>query len=77
MLPIRPNEREAIRLQEPEEIRDLTKKALHARLENEYYLPEQSARGVNRAYLVGIFTGQFYRVLLLDWKRFDAELTPA
>lgn len=77
MLPIRPGQAEDARADEPEETKTLTKKVLHVRLSNEYYLPDHITRGVNRAYLVGVFTGAHWRVPLLEWKRFDAELTPA
>lgn len=77
MIPIRHNNEEEARADEPEEIRKLTKKLLHARLSNEYFLPDHTTRGVNRVYLVGVFTGAHYRVPLLEFKRFDAELTPA
>ena len=76
MLPVRHRENEEAHDNEPEEIREITKKALHARLNNEYYIPENNSRGVNRAYLVGVFTGNHFRIPLLDFKRFEAELTP-
>lgn len=62
--------------EEPAEIRDLTKKALHERLSEDYFLPPNHARGVTRVYLVGVFTGRYYRVGLFDMQRFMAELTP-
>ena len=77
MMPIRHNNDDDARANEPEEVRGLTKKALHGRLNNEYFLPEHTTKGVNRDYLVGVFTGQYFRVPLLEYKRFDAELTPA
>jgi hypothetical protein len=77
MIPIRHHNDGQARLHEPEEIRTLTKKELHTRLSNEYYLPDHTTRGVNRDYLVGVFTGEYYRLGLLEFKRFDAELTPA
>lgn len=77
MLPVRPREEEEARADEPEEIRTLTKKALHAKLNGEFYIPECASRGVNRAYLVRVFTGTNYRIPLLEYKRFEAELTPA
>jgi hypothetical protein len=61
---------------EPPEIRNLTKKALHERMSQEYFLPPNSARGVTRAYLVGVYTRRYYRVGLFDMQRFMAELTP-
>ena len=77
MIPVKPHNEEEARLHEPEELRKLTKKALHTRLSEEYYLPDHTTRGVNRDYLVGVFTGAYFRVPLLEYKRFDAELTPA
>ena len=77
MQPIRPDEDDIAHANEPAEIRDLTKKALYARLSNEWCIPECSSRGVNRLYLVRIFTGEHYRVRLIDFKRFEVELTPA
>jgi hypothetical protein len=61
---------------EPPEIRDLTKKALHERMSQEAFLPANNARGVTRAYLVGVYTNRYYRVGLFDMQRFMAELTP-
>jgi hypothetical protein len=77
MLPVRPREEEEARADEPQEIRNLTKKALHAKLNGDFYIPECTSRGVNRAYLVGVFTGTNYRIPLIEYKRFEAELTPA
>ena len=62
--------------EEPAEIRNLTKKALHARLSEEYFLPANNARGVTRTYLVGVYTNRHYRIGLFDMQRFMAELTP-
>jgi hypothetical protein len=76
MLPVRHREEEEARADEPEEIRGLTKRALHARLNVEYYIPECTSRGINRTYLVGVFTGAHYRIPLIEYRRFDAELTP-
>lgn len=77
MQPRKPNGLEDARADEPEETKHITKKALHTRLNNEFYIPDHTTRGVNRAYLVGVFLGAKWRVPLLEWKRFDAELTPA
>lgn len=60
---------------EPAEIRELTKKALHERLSQDYFLPPNHARGITRVYLVGVYTGRYYRVGLFDMQRFMAELT--
>jgi hypothetical protein len=70
MLPVRHRENEEAHENEPEEIREITKKAIHTRLNNEYYIPEIPSRGVNRAYLVGVFTGEHFRIPLLEYKRF-------
>lgn len=77
MMPSRHHTEDDARADEPQETRELTKKALHARLSNDYYVPDHKHRGVNRAYLVGVFTGAHYRIPLLEFKRFDAELTPS
>lgn len=76
-MPIRHNADDIAHENEPAQVRDLTKKALYARLNNEWYIPECASRGVNRRYLVGVFTGEYFRVNTLEFKRFDAELTPA
>lgn len=76
MIPQRVRHDDEARADEPEEIRKLTKKAIHERLSNEYFLPDHTTRGVNRQYLVGVFIGAHFRVPLLEFKRFDAELTP-
>lgn len=75
-MPLRPQMEQEARLNEPEEIRKLSKKDLHARLANEYYLPAHTTKGVNRTYLVSVFTGAAFRISILEFKRWDAELTP-
>lgn len=62
---------------EPPEIRNLSKHSLYNLLGEEYFLPPLDSKGVNRAYLVGVYTNRNYRVPLMDYKRFEAELTPA
>jgi hypothetical protein len=61
---------------EPPEVRNLTKSQLYVQLAEVYLLPPPDSRGVNRAYLVGVFTHRHYRLPLLEYKRFAVELTP-
>ena len=77
MQPIRPDADDIAHENEPPEIRGLTKKAIHARLNNEFYIPDCASRGVTRQYLGRVTSGENFRVRLLDFKRFNAELTPA
>jgi hypothetical protein len=65
------------RANEPAEIRRQTKSNLYDTLAEQFYLPKKNSKGVNRAYLVGVYTQQFFRVELRELKRFQAELTPA
>jgi hypothetical protein len=62
---------------EPPAIRNLTKNQLYLLLSETYLLPGIESKGVNRNYLVGVFTDQNYRLNLLEYKRFEAELTPS
>jgi len=61
---------------EPPEIREQNKNQLYTTLTNQYLLPPVESKGVNRQWLVGVYTGNNYRVPLLEFKRFEAELTP-
>jgi len=61
---------------EPENIRKLTKNQLYTMLSETYLLPTIDSKGVNRAYLVAVYIGNVYRLPLLEYKRFEAELTP-
>lgn len=62
---------------EPAEIRTLSKHSLYNMLAEQYLLPPLDSKGINRVYLVGVYTNRHYRVPLMDYKRFEAELTPA
>lgn len=62
---------------EPIEIRQYNKQQLYFALCQQYLLPPIESKGVNRAYLVGVYTHQHFRVALIEYKRFEAELTPA
>jgi len=61
---------------EPAEIRGLNKNQLYLLLSETYLLPAPDSKGVNRTYLVGVYTNTNYRVNLVEYKRFEAELTP-
>jgi hypothetical protein len=76
MKPVRITDDQRGNPDEPAEIRDLTKKALHERLTEQYFLPPNNSRGVTRVYLVGVYRNQHYRIGLFDMQRFMAELTP-
>ena len=73
---IRPHDRNDERVNEPQEIRDLTKTKLYENLCEQWLLPPKESKGVNRNYLVNVFRNQVYRVPLMDFKRFEVELTP-
>lgn len=62
---------------EPPEIRNLNKHSLYNLLADQFLLPPLESRGVNRIYLVGVYTNRNYRVPIMDYKRFEAELTAA
>ena len=76
MLPVRQAQQQA-NLDEPAAIRDMKKKVLYKQLSDQWFLPEENSKGVNRRYLVRVYTGAVYRILIMDYKRFDMELTPA
>jgi hypothetical protein len=62
---------------EPAELRTLSKHALYNMLADQFLLPPLDSKGINRIYLVGVYANRNYRVPLMDFKRFEAELTPA
>ena len=76
MIPIKPVQ---VRdnLDEPEAIRNLKKKAIYKLLSETWLLPEESSKGVHRRYLVGVYRGDYFRVNIMEYKRFEVELTPA
>jgi len=75
MMPVQRGQNNRINDDEPEEIRLVSKKALLERLKEEYYLPNDMSRLLRR-YLVGVYTGEYFRVRLVEIKHFQAELTP-
>lgn len=60
---------------EPPEIREMTKKALHEQLSQRFFLPPNNSRGVTRPYLVGVYRNDFYRLDLFQMQHFLADLT--
>ena len=61
---------------EPVETRKLSKQQLYDTLKDTYLLPGVESKGVNRVYLVQVFTGMVFRLTKQEWKRFDVDLTP-
>ena len=61
---------------EPPAIRGLSKNQLYLLLGETYLLPALDSKGLNRTYLVGVYTNHHFRLNLIDHKRFEAELTP-
>ena len=60
---------------EPIETRKLSKQQLYDSLKDTYLLPGIDSKGVNRVYLVQVFTGMVFRLTKQEWKRFDVDLT--
>jgi hypothetical protein len=67
---------QALNNNEPPAIRGLSKHQLYLLLCETYMLPSIDSKGINRTYLVGVYSERNFRVPLLDYKRFEAELTP-
>lgn len=77
MRPTRPGEQRQENLDEPAEIRGLTKKKLYQLMSERFHLPGCESRGVTRDWLVGIYRNVNYGVPLLEFKHFYADLSPA
>lgn len=75
MMPIRRQVVELANPNEPEEIRLLTKGQLYENLGARLYLPDKNSKGVNRRYLVGVYTNEYFSVDLVFLKRFEVDLT--
>jgi hypothetical protein len=76
MRPTRQNQPED-RANEPERVRGLSNKQIYVNLAAQYHLPPFTSRGVNRRYLLGVFTGDHFRVEAGALHHFMADLTPA
>lgn len=76
MIPLRAEVLHVANPDEPEAIRHLKKKALYKQLSEQWLLPDENSKGVNRAYLVAVYNARVFRASLLDYKRFEIELTP-
>ena len=61
---------------EPLELRDKSKNQIYAMLAETHFLPSVDSKGVNRAYLLGVYRGDHFRVNKIDVKRFELDLTP-
>lgn len=76
MQPIKPERQHRGAPDEPPETRDLTKKKLHEKLSEQWFLPSNEARGVTRVYLMQVHRHQVFRVPLLEMQHFMANLIP-
>jgi hypothetical protein len=76
MMPVRRQVIELANPDEPEEIRMLTKGQLYDQLSNRFFLPDKNSKGVNRRYLVGVYTNEYFNVDEVFLKRFEIDLTP-
>ena len=72
--PLRPQA--ARRENEPAAIRNLSKSQIYSTLSEEVYLPPKESKGVNREYIVRVYMNEALRIPLIEYKRFEAELTP-
>lgn len=61
---------------EPAQIRTKTKKQLYDQLAEELLLPSLNSKGLNRKYLVAVYKKDVYTLNRLDYRRFEAELSP-
>ena len=59
------------------ETKDLSKKALFKMLDLKYFMPPLASRGVTRSWLVDVHDSKVYRVLNMDLKTFEVQLTPS
>lgn len=62
------------RLDEPEELRNLTKSKIYSNLSNTYLLPSKESRVITRSYLVSVFTGAVFRVTRTDMLQFESGI---
>ena len=76
MMPVRRQVVELANPDEPEEIRMLTKSHIYDQLSNRLFLPDKHSKGVNRRYIVGVYTNEYFNVEEVVLKRFEIDLTP-
>lgn len=69
-----PNQQDG-RLDEPEELRLLTKSQLHKLLCTQFLLPAKECRAMTRQYLVKVHRGEVLRVDRMEILTFEAALT--
>lgn len=60
---------------EDPETRDLDKRKLYNLLAIRNFLPPLSTKGVTREYLIKVYKGEVYTVLIFDLKHFEVELS--
>lgn len=63
-------------VQEGPETRGLSKQGLYNLLAEQWLLPSSESKGVCRPWLIQVHRGEVFRVPLLAYKRFEADLTP-
>ena len=60
---------------EDADTKSLDKRAFYTMVNKTYFLPPFSSRGMNREYLLKVHRGQAFRVIALDLRHFEVELT--
>ena len=61
---------------EPEQLKALSKAKIYQQLAEQYLMPNPKSRAITRDYLIGVFTGKYFRVSLSDIHKFKAAITP-
>ena len=61
---------------EPLELRDKSKIQIYVMLAQTHFLPSVDSKGVNRAYLLGVYRRDHFRFNKIDVKRSELDLTP-
>lgn len=70
------NIKNQINEKEPEELKVLSKTKIYQQLAEKYLIPNPKSRAITRDYLIGVFTGKYFRVSLSDIHKFNADITP-
>ena len=64
-------------LDEPVELRELSKSKIYSQLASQWFLPQKESRGVTRAYLVQVHRGDVFRVQRQVILEYECRLTAA
>lgn len=62
-------------IDEPMELRELSKSKIYSQLSGQWFLPQKDSRGVTRAYLVQVYRGQVFRVQRQVILEYESRLT--